>query len=398
MADWQRFESYAAKVKSLGWDEEDDQGNQADYSGPPSDSVIAQLCLLRPSHAVLLPQLREVEWSVKSDKALLHLLLFLSNSVTKSTCRVRSGCSSQALSKVFELIEQGSFPFGEIFFVHPFSIHQIEDPLSNLLKGQRKLMATTISGFCSSEKIISVLGGIDIKEVMMFKVRALAANKVARWKFCPDSFRKLEVLHFCASLTQAAKAFEIDVPPLLDTVRLQIPRNSPINNANLHLCLTNLAVACPKLVELSLELFSSTVPTEQIHLDSFAPLLQCHELEYLSVGHNRPIVVAEENIVQMAEAWPALKKLSMTPDPIETSDTATSLSTIKSFSTHFRHTLHHLGLFLSVDRAGMTLNTTPANPFQELVTFNVGTSVISPSDSMGIIAFFTSLLSYATEL
>ncbi|KAG8985226.1 hypothetical protein FRB94_006020 [Tulasnella sp. JGI-2019a] len=300
-ADWEHFESYAARVKSLQWGNEE---NFRHSSGPLSDSVIAQLLLLRPSHATLLPRLHNITWSAKSDKSMLQILAFLSNSISKFACNLAPGCSSQALSEVFEFIGRGSFSLKEMWLHHPFRISQIDDSLSNPLEGQTRLSVVAIHRFYGSEKVVSALSGLHtLKKVLIYEGPAPPDDEVIQWKFNPSCFQKLEALQFCTLLTDAAKAFETKMPPFLRGISLTVPPNSPTSNAHLHRCLTNLAVSCPRLCRLRLELFSARdVTTEQIRFDSLTPLLQCYELTDLYVTHNKPIILAEGIVTEIVEA------------------------------------------------------------------------------------------------
>ncbi|KAG8985227.1 hypothetical protein FRB93_005929 [Tulasnella sp. JGI-2019a] len=395
-ANWQRFESYAARIKSLKW------AGIKELRGsfhPLSDSIITQLLILRPSKAPFFPRLRNINWVAKSDKALLQLLALLPKSVTKPDSYAGSKCSSYVLSGVLDFIRQDYLPLQQISLIHPFHIHQIEYPLSNLLKGQTQLSQVTIERICSSEKAISVLGGLpNLQAVLKFTDPTPLEDKVIQWEFRPGYFQKLETLHFSISLSQAATAFGSTMPPLLDSVLICNPHSSPVRSIDLHLCLTNLMVSCPRLAHLQLELFSTNIIAEQLRFESFAPLMHCHGLVTLSVGHKKPIVLVEENVNEMARAWPWLTDISMAADPSECSGTGTSLSIIKLFATYFHRNLTHLGLFFSVDRDEMASYTTSSTPFQQLVTLNMGTSAVSSSDRVAVVEFLAAMLSRTIEI
>lgn len=118
------------------------------------------------------------------------------------------------------------------------------------------------------------------------------------------------------TLQPAAKRLEGHIPSQLTAIHLSTYSDSADNEA-LTSFVSAVVDAIPRLEDLSLCHFTHTGDfVEAKTFQSIEGLLKCKGLVSLQILDNEPMVLGEEDVARMAEAWPCLRRLHLAPETI----------------------------------------------------------------------------------
>lgn len=166
---------------------------------------------------------------------------------------------------------------------------------------------------------------------------------------------------------------------------------TPISNASsagLNPFLLALVATCSHLRGLTLNFYQNPATFQAIDFSTLQPLLQCRELEVLEIADRKPMMITGTDVHEMAAAWPNLRRLDLTPEPIDAvaANVGNPLSLLNYFAASFGHSLTTIGLFFKIDRADIVEHR-GFDVLPSLSTFVVGSSLITQADIIPVAAF-----------
>lgn len=371
--DWRRFKSYAHRVHSLVW-------NDAD--GCLADDIFTQVFYHRPHTHPILPNVQRITWKASVHGTTIQVLPMISESLKE----LRLNCLSGSLIPVLKGIQDRQVQLEAFHLETTLDVVGLNASVSDFLQRQTKLKQVGLPRFFGTEEIASSLGSLPAL-VKIYSTNDQTENKSGvHWQFDGSNFPALTSFGVCASLTQATEFFDPKIPSRLVTVSIVIPIGP--TDAGLAIFLPVLASSCPTLESLSLDLYRNPSDYPAIEFKELRPLLQCRGLKTLEIADRKPLVLKEKHIWKMAEAWPSLRRLDLTPEPIDgvAARFGNSMSLLNTFAQYYGTRLEHLGLYFAPTREDVVgkcgLYTLPH--LRHLV---VGVSPISQNEVLPLAAF-----------
>lgn len=156
--DWNRFDSYARRVRSLDWDDEDTI---------LSPTLFGHIYLSRPGLQPLLPRVVAVKWTVHHDEAALHLLPFLSSSVNDLLVSFGPYVANDSIDDLLRSLSLRVEGLKTFEIAGLIAIHGVDVALADCLKQMEVLEVVTLPQWFGTPRVVAALGSLtSLKEVL----------------------------------------------------------------------------------------------------------------------------------------------------------------------------------------------------------------------------------------
>ncbi|KAG8996461.1 hypothetical protein FRB94_008257 [Tulasnella sp. JGI-2019a] len=378
-ANWERFHSRARLVRALSWDDDNDD-NTLD------NDVFAQILLHRPQVGPLLPVITKLTWKANNDTTALQLLPMASTSLKTLRLNIQGGCESSSLINVLRGVSARGVKLSELRIETCHGVNEFENELADIIADQQSLRSVGLPHYYGAARIVAALGSLpSLEEVSLTNWLWGGAGR-NEWTFGVGAFLKLRAFSWNQEiLGQGVELLRSNIPPNL--INISLTTSGPTDSIGLTAFVLLLATAIPRLESLSLCHFIDTNDFGDAKtFEALEPLFACKDLRRLHISDNEPMVLWEGDVIKMANAWPSLCWLHLTPDPIDeiTEEVGATIAILSVFGQSFAR-LEHLGLYFravdskSLDSSIFTLPT--------LHTLSVGTSPAADINKSSYAAF-----------
>lgn len=267
---------------------------------------------------------------------------------------------------------------------------EINGGLSEFLRSQCVLERVGLPYYYGTVEIFAALGGIQSLREIYLTSWCGRSTDATQYDFVGGTFPRLQSFAWAdLNLLRATDRLRGVIPPHLSSVSL-VTCDDGSTNAELSAFLEALVETVPRLEEVSLCHFSDS--EERKTFNAIQSLLRCKNLRKLQIKDTEPMVLREEDVARMAEAWPRLHTLVLTPDPIKRMppDVGSPLSILSVFARLFDSSLLHLGLYLKRDQDGLSRSPS-VFALTNLRTLSVGTSPMTGNWKMDYVIFLAGL-------
>ncbi|KAG8956790.1 hypothetical protein FRC04_000268 [Tulasnella sp. 424] len=348
----------------------------------------------------LLPNLRELEWHVvRPDTPFSLVFLFLNPNLRQLSLEVDiTDIPARSFNNLLQLLPTYTPLLTHLYLYTHVSARDIQTELARCVGRLRSLEVVGLPPNYHTDIVVNALAVAPALLEMRTGWLAAAPGtpEESRVEFQDGWFRTMERLDFEAPPGRAISLLSNQFRPQSLT-RIRLTTGLISDNDQLERFLTVIATTIPNLTLLSLNMWSPHLPIPPaLVFSTFRPILQCRKLTYFELGHNHPMQLDEGNILEMAEAWPELKDLTICEDPVIAPDTppGLSLSVLPLFAEKFP-ALRELGLFL---------DGTPVPPFasppvfRHLRELNVGTSRLEPKHATSVALYISDICHNAASV
>ncbi|KAG8860320.1 hypothetical protein FRB96_003969 [Tulasnella sp. 330] len=382
-ANRERFGRYASYIHSIDYDETDVyRGHEA----RPSDRVVANMFLRHPtSNASLFPKLNRVNWIVVGEEALMHLLVFLVPTLT--TLQIGCwGALEGACAEVLKALAPRRILLTALQIAMSTHDQAFLESLSDTLANQRRLIEVCLPHYTASRQVVAALAALPSLEeygswtFVDYQV-PLAFGMEFDWK--EGAFMALKTFKLMAPLAHAANVMSRPHQPRLDD--LTIISRDFLEHSHLRQLCSSISTTQPNLTKLRLCIYSETVGRDPSHAIPFSlilPLLLCTALQEFRIRSDLAIAFNDEDIANMASAWPELQHLGLCGDPASDVGLVTGqpLRSVGTFVQSFC-VLQELSLYLNTSDTDMIPGISTRSPPSRLCILDFGTSPIPTNNT-----------------
>lgn len=367
--DWSRFDSRAPLVHVLEWN---------DVDGELHPEVFANILIYRPSTTRLLPQLEVALWTASHGRTVVHLLPMVSSTLTSLDLHITSSPGIQPFVRLLEGMEARGVRLETFKLRLEVDIVEVDDHLSSFITCQQQLRFISLPHYFGSESIVSALGVLPHLERVDASNFRDADPDGMHWEFSPTTFRRLKSFAWTDENLNRATNLLHSPPPQLEELSLSVFQELPDNPA-IGVFVTSLVGAFQNIRSLQLNFFTDAPGEQEIRVfESFESLLQCKRLDTLVIHDNLAMSIWEGDVIRMAEAWPKLRKLLLTPDPTETTEVAVGnpITLLAVFARFFGPEVEELGWYVAMTDPNDIVGLVGTATLPGLHTLHVGTSLV----------------------
>ncbi|KAG9017361.1 hypothetical protein FRB93_007475 [Tulasnella sp. JGI-2019a] len=378
---WNRFGSYACRVRSICWNDEE---------GIMCNEIFAQIFFHRPHTHPLLPNIEAITWFASCENTLMQFLPMVCDTLKTLNLRIRARCPAKMVATALRGLDDRSVRLERLDIQAWFGVADIEIPLVAHLCNQWELRTVGLPQYYGTKDIITVLGNLPKLEAL-YTTTLLAEVEVGmKWELGENSFSNLLSFGFNAPLMMAKYIFTCGSFSRLLTVSITTPPSSILTDS-LEPFFVTLASCCPILSSIHLDLCQYPANVPVIAVRELASLFTLGHMEVMELDARKPVVGIDRQFVSnIAVHWPMLRRLRLTPEPTEIPEGSGSPMTIlRTFAEHFgtaRHPLKSIGLYFSVNRDKL-LDTRGIHTWTTLDAIDVGTSRIEERDMLSVASF-----------
>ncbi|KAG8846760.1 hypothetical protein FRB96_001785 [Tulasnella sp. 330] len=389
--DWERFHSYTRRIRLLAWD---------DVKGTMTldDDIFGQLAIHRPQNQTLLPNLTRIVWGASSEVTLYQVLAFANPSLKILELRAEN-CTKVNMGVVLKGVCNRSILLSEFGLALPYRSH-LDEYLPNFLRLQPRLRSAAFPLDFGTKLVVKAVEElVDLESINLTTTQQTAISEDQHWQFKAGCYVKLARLAFARpSLAHAAEVFHDHDLAQISSVTLVAP-NVWAGNTELTAFLSALVASCSQLQSISLFLFCGSVLNHRAGADqrlaftALNPLLQCRGLKDLEISHDRAMLIKEEDIIKLSQAWPQLERLHLNVDPFEPSLSwcnGVPITFLSVFARWAPPTLYHLGLTFDTTESDIS-NHIGFSTFPSLDTLAVGNSIILARQKAAVASFLAGM-------
>ncbi|KAG9034096.1 hypothetical protein FRB95_013865 [Tulasnella sp. JGI-2019a] len=381
--DWSRFNIYARRVRSIGWNDE---------KGVLSNDIFAQIFFQRPHAHPLLPNIETITWNASKESTLMQFLPMVCDSLTALKLRINAPCPAQTVISTLKNLNDRGVHLENLDIQAWFNVGDIETSLAAYLCDQWELREVGLPQYYGTKHIVAVLGNLPKLEVLRTTNPLAEAELGMQWELGEGTFSNLSSFGFNASLTTAQYIFSIHSFSRLSTISITPPSAHATTN-DLGRFLVTLASRCPQLSSIRFDLCRHPPEIPTMNVQELSPLLILECMESLEVNSREPVVGIDRRFIsETAVSWPKLRRLCLTPEPM-TRGTGTPISILRDFAEFFgasHPSFESIGLHFSVN-CDKLLNTQDIHTWPALGELNVGTSHIEETDALSVASFLGSI-------
>ncbi|KAG9045179.1 hypothetical protein FS837_006872 [Tulasnella sp. UAMH 9824] len=316
-ADWDRFHSYAKRVRSLEFDET--VAYRSDPDTPDLDStIIAVLSLHHPFGSAFLPGLQQLSW--RTEGSALPMLPFLSRELKQLDLHMSTQIPATA-NEVFKAIVHRT-PSLVIFYLKAnVQGTTVDMSLARWLQTTTNLEEVSFPAYYLTPALIRALGSLPRLKRIGQNSRSNHSSDSSRQLQCfpPGSFPHLLDIGFNATLFEAPKFLLGSLEVASRLVHLVLHASGTLDSENILKFVRHVAQNCHMLTELGLDLFSGPRYGEQslypLKMELLESLYPCIRLEALDITYPLLFTFQENDVEEMGRAWPQMVLLHVCPDP-----------------------------------------------------------------------------------
>ncbi|KAG8925657.1 hypothetical protein FRC00_003786, partial [Tulasnella sp. 408] len=390
-ADWNRFRSYATRVRSLRFDE--NEAYRSDPHSPDLDSpVVGILSLHHPFGTVFLPHLQKLNWI--TERSAPSILPFLSSELKELYLEMSTQTASTA-NTVFKAINNRTPSLITFYLQAKVQGISVDTSLARWLQTAVNIEEISVPPHYLTPTLTRALGSLpklrSIKQSLNFTHSTHPSAGLQ--SLPPGSFPKLSQISFNATPSEAGTFLftSQEIASRLD--RIVLFAYGSLETEDILKFAQLVAQSCPMITELALDLFTIQDSGEQsvsslpmTVLESLYPCTRCRSLE---IGHPFPLTFQEEDVERMGRAWPQLTTLDVCSDPDFSFPFPPQVGSPLSILSVFAKALPRLkvlSLYLNMQEAPLfTGNLWPQHQFQNLEEVDFGLSPVprGPSREVG---------------
>ncbi|EJF61956.1 hypothetical protein DICSQDRAFT_58994 [Dichomitus squalens LYAD-421 SS1] len=398
-ADWQRFQRYSGRVRSLRHDQRHAR-NAMEKSKRPTllhPKVFADLTTTCPTDDIF-PNLQSLVWYACAPerqrlclafvhRRVKHLGLHLYRSEPSSlTDYVRQVCARCKDLTVLDLSLAGP-------------MRQLEEEVSILIRGFPRLRKISLPIYCLTSRLFNELSILQQLDTISLgdPARAEPGDRADVTHLVPafsnDAFPVLRSLSFSAQVADATHSIRSSLfPAHLTELHLKsVVIATPEALRELFIAIRD---RCTSLVELSVDyiiapdspLLSPPPPlSERPSLECFRPLFSARSLRAFELRWDYALNLADNDIDELASSWPSLESLQLNAEPVpEANGPCLTLRSLLPFARNCPN-LRHLGLHVdatTVPSFHQHPHSQDLPRFRCLQTFAVGLSAIARAETV----------------
>ncbi|KAG8871135.1 hypothetical protein FRB97_008972 [Tulasnella sp. 331] len=167
---WDRFNSYAERVRSIAWNDE---------KGTLSQQIFAQIFVHRPHTHPLLPNLKTIEWTASSEDTAMKMLPLASKSLK---LRIKHACPAESLATGLKGLDDRRVRFESLDIEAWFGAGEIKRTLASYLRDQWELKVVGLPQYYGTRDIVTALGSLPKLEVLRTTNRLPEQKNGMEWK------------------------------------------------------------------------------------------------------------------------------------------------------------------------------------------------------------------------
>nr|GAT60857.1 predicted protein [Mycena chlorophos] len=390
-SDWQRLERYSKRVRRLIFD--------ADACSLPLEATVFEDASRTRTSLAILPNLVHLDW-----RAPLPLSMIFMTPNVKSFVLWIPETDITSLRSYFRDVTT-RMPNLTVVDVHTIvPMHKIEDDMVFLLGNLPKLRKIVFPRYHLTTRVAETLSLLESLGTVEFQYHAdqgLGAPEDTTGVFQPKlqlgAFPSLYDMSTTITLGDAVAFMKQTFAPT-NLTALYIDSPLMESPAIVQELLEHLGQCCQLLETLGiLTLIEdkdaaklADVPAEnRINFSHLRSLLLFPNLAMFELIHQNPLDLTFEDLQQLAQSWPSLRKLILNNEPAILDCCPLTLDALLPFARHCRE-LEHLGMFVNASSADIPSTyaaTFQIKPFARLRRLSMGTSIISEP---GQVALFLS--------
>lgn len=367
-----------------------------DEEASVNPQAIINMGYFHPFGASLLPTLRSLTWRASNDAYVIPILPFLSPSLQNLTVWLRTFVSEVQASRLFGLLKHRTPCLTTFDLGTNCAVSDVSDTLSSWLVWVPTLQNVSLPRYYYAPKIVTELGRLPNLKFLStsYYFYQDPTSEGTQYNLQEGTFPRLNAVDIEGTLLSLSKLLN---PPnsFSQLSGLGVDCASCTNPLELQRLLVLLVASCPSLDEVALNLFSHEDWREEevkpLSFSDIRPLLSCHRLEKVEIGHDHPLVMEKADVQAIGEAWKGLREFRVCEDPRrgdngELPKIGNTISLLRDFAIHCPH-LIVLGLYLNDEKPSFDGNLNPTVQFRSIQEFQFGTSPI-PGDDVYEVAFF----------
>lgn len=391
-ADWDRFHSYAKRVRSLYFEEPSRYRSELDiYTLDPT--VIAILSLHHPFGAVFLPRLQELSW--ETGGSALSMIPFLSGELKQLHLHMPTPTPSTA-NEVFKALAHRTPALVSFHLEATVRGLSVDTSIARWLRTTANLEAVSLPPHYLTPALVRVLGSLPkLREIEQSEYTYLSNSTRVLQCLPPGTFPKLVDISFSASLSEAQGFLLASQEVGYRLSRIVLHASGRLDSERILKFARLVTEICPALTGLGLNFSAVPRSGEQslapLTMALFESLYPCTQLQTLEIGHPLPFTFQEEDVEQMARAWPQMACFDVCPDPDYSFPLTSQLGSSISILSVFAKAMPELEvLSLHVNEQGappFTGNLYPRYQFQRLTALRFGLSLL-PGGSSRQVGFY----------
>ncbi|KAG9012729.1 hypothetical protein FRB93_001282 [Tulasnella sp. JGI-2019a] len=381
--DWDRFNGYARRVRSIGWNDKEEV---------LSNDIFAQIFLHRPHTHPLLPNIETISWTASKESTLTQFLPMVCNSLKTLKLRINAPCSVHAVKSTLKGLDDRGVLLESLEIQAWFNVGDIENSLAAYLCDQWELRAVGLPQYYGTRDIVAVLGSLPKLEVLRTTNSLAEAELGMQWDLGEGTFSNLSSFGFNASLTIAEYIVRLHSFSHLSAISITPPSANAIAN-DLGRLLVTLVSRCPHLSSVQFNLCQLPPESPTINVQELDPLLKLERMEVLEIESRQPIVGIDRGFIsKIAASWPTLRRLRLTPEPTTSvipEGAGSPISILRDFAEFFgasHPSFESIGLYLNVSRDELQY-AQDIHAWPTLRELHVGTSRIEEADALSVASF-----------
>ncbi|KAG8925936.1 hypothetical protein FRC02_009313 [Tulasnella sp. 418] len=325
---WKRFTDTCAHVQELVYNDDFAQGT--DVKGVRVHNTLRTVAISRKQTGFLFKNLKKLEWSCEENPSLELFPLFLSNKLEHLEMKVHypESPDPEALNFVLRYIAGVSTSLKYFILKTRLPVSEVEDALVEVLSSVQTLEEVHLPSFFHTERVVKIMGTMPwlttIRWTDIEGEELKVSEACSRFRFSEGWFNRLERVRVEAGLDDLRERLLKDPhrPRSLHALGFNTMRKA-VNPEHLKLFLKDLASELPNITELVMDLFHADQSDtdsrwwkDRISFDHLRPLMACKKMAKFCIGHNYPLVITEDDVVELVESWPETYSLALAEDPI----------------------------------------------------------------------------------
>lgn len=320
-------------------------------------------------------------------------VVFMHRGVTSFTVRTQTAMSLELATSFFCDVVNRMPNITKFHFAAPMS--NVEIPAVALFRGLSKLQTVSLPLFSFTTDMAECLSRLNNLRAIEFNLcdspKLCNPEDIVRFQptLVEGAFPSLLVLSVAAPYENVAEFLTQPFAPVdLTTIIIDSPVfETPAVIRNFF---SMIASTHPQLETLHMfSSFPASPNPEQspskdlcINLNTLEPLFQCSKLINLTVLHQHPVDLREEELETIAKAWPLIEELILNDDPSHLLESNFTLKALLPFAHHCPE-LRSLGLFLDAS-VEIPSSLGPLPIFKKLDKLSMGVSIISEYRSVAL--------------
>ncbi|KIO32350.1 hypothetical protein M407DRAFT_214307 [Tulasnella calospora MUT 4182] len=336
--------------------------------------LISALVDLHPRGALCPPRLRMMIWTCRRAELALAVVPFLCDSLEELYINLNVGVEDER-----RLIKQAAGRTPHLKSLGLDLTAGVESSLGMWLSKSQLLESLSLPQNYQTAAIVQALDSLTYLKWLKLRY---ASHLEGRADQCfpfnsPATFPRLETLEIGAPLDRLAQLFQTSeqVKQLKEVI---LSSDNPTSEQVFNLT-TVVAQRCRGINSIALKLYPSGADQDcSLSFEHIRPLLACHGLQVFEIETRKPFPLNEQDLKDMALAWPGIQQLDLSPNPYTESNRGGFPLRLLPIAAGLLPTLRILGIYLDPegDVPEPDYKLLPSSEFQSLQVLDFGTSIV----------------------